>query len=86
MLIIINLKFLIINKALKIYLFNPLYYIFIGFIILNNRIIINLINNKIKVELKAFIKIINLRVNIKYNILRLLIVDYKTRILKGIFN
>jgi hypothetical protein len=54
--------------------------------ILNNKVIINFVNNKIKLELKSFIKVINLRTNIKYNILRLLIINYKTRIFKRIFN
>jgi len=54
--------------------------------ILNNNIIINFVNDKIKLELKSFIKVINLKVSIKYNILRLLIIDYKTYIFKEIFN
>ena len=54
--------------------------------ILNNNIIINFVNNKIKLELKSFIKVINLKTSIKYNILRLLIINYKTRIFKRIFN
>jgi len=54
--------------------------------ILNNNIIINFVNNKIKLKLRSFIKAINLKASIKYNILRLLIVDYKTRVFKGIFN
>ena len=54
--------------------------------ILNNRIIINFINNKIKLKLRSFIKIINLKASIKYNILRLLIVGYKTRVLKRMFD
>ena len=54
--------------------------------ILNNKVIINFVNNKIKLELRSFIKVINLRTNIKYNILRLLIINYKTYIFKEIFN
>jgi len=83
---IISLKLLIIIKTLRIYIFNHFYYIFINFIILNNNIIINFINNKIKFKLKSFIKVINLKVNIEYNILRLLIINYKTYIFKEIFN
>jgi hypothetical protein len=54
--------------------------------ILNNKVIINLVNDKIKLELKSFIKAINLKASIKYNTLRLLIIGYKTRVFKGIFN
>jgi len=54
--------------------------------ILNNNIIINFVNNKIKLELKSFIKVINLKASIEYNTLRLLIIDYKTRIFKKMFN
>ena len=42
--------------------------------ILNNKVIINFVNNKIKLELRSFIKVINLRASIEYNILRLPIV------------
>jgi hypothetical protein len=36
--------------------------------ILNNSAIINLVNNKIKLELKSFIKVSGLSATIKYNI------------------
>jgi hypothetical protein len=35
--------------------------------ILNNNAVINLINNKIKLELRSFIKASNLNATIKYN-------------------
>ena len=54
--------------------------------ILNNNIIINFINDKIKLELESFIKIIGSGVIIECDILRLLIVGYNTRVFKGIFN
>jgi hypothetical protein len=54
--------------------------------ILNNRVVINLVNDKIKLEPKSFIKAISLRASIKYNTLRLLIINYKTRVLKGMFD
>jgi hypothetical protein len=83
---IINLKLLIINEVLKVYIFNYSCYIFINFMILNNKVVINFINDKIKLKLRSFIKVINLRASIEYNILRLPIVGYKTRVFKRMFN
>ena len=75
-----------INEALKVYAFNYSYYIFVNFMILNNKAVINFVNDKIKLKLKSFIKAIDLRTSIKYDILRLLIVNYKTYIFKRMFN
>ena len=54
--------------------------------ILDNSAVINLVNDKIKLELRSFIRIINSRAIIKYGTLRLLIVGYKTRIFKRVFD
>ena len=68
------------------YIFNYSYYILADFIILDNNAIINLVNDKIKLKLRSFIRVINLRATIEYNTLRLPIVNYKTRVLKRVFN
>jgi len=86
MAVIINSELLTVNEALRVYTFNHSRYIFADFTILNNKVIINLINDKIKLELRSFIKAINLKTSIKYIILRLLIVGYKTRVLKRMFD
>ena len=86
MAVIINSELLTVNEALRVYTFNYSRYILVNSMILNNRVVINLVNDKIKLEPKSFIKAINLRASIKYNTLRLLIIDYKTRIFKKIFN
>jgi len=83
---IINLELLEVDKVLKVYAFNHSRHILIDSMILNNKAIINFVNDKIKLELRSFIKAISLRASIKYNTLRLLIINYKTRVFKGIFN
>ena len=86
MAVIINSELLTVNEALRVYTFNHLYYILVNSTILNNKAVINLVNDKIKLELRSFIKAINLKTSIKYIILRLLIVGYKTRVLKRMFD
>jgi len=54
--------------------------------ILDNSTIINLINNKIKLKLGSFVKASGLSATIKYNTQRLLIIDYGTYMLRGVFN
>ena len=54
--------------------------------ILNNNTIINFVNDKIKLELGSFIRIINSGVIIEYGTSRLLIVSHGTRVLKRVFN
>jgi hypothetical protein len=53
--------------------------------ILNNSAVINLVNDKIKLELRSFIRVINLKATIKYGILKLLIISHRTYILKRVF-
>jgi hypothetical protein len=72
---IINPELLRVNKALKVYVFNYSCHIFVNFTILNNSAVINFVNDKIKLELRSFIRIINLKAIIEYSILRLLIVN-----------
>jgi hypothetical protein len=55
-------------------------------IILDNSAIINLINNKIKLKSRSFIKASGLGVTIKCGTQRLLIISYRTYILRGVFN
>jgi hypothetical protein len=50
--------------------------------ILDNSAIINLINNKTKLELGLFIKVSSLSTIVKYSTQRLLIISYRTYILK----
>ena len=54
--------------------------------ILDNGAIINLINDKIKLELGSFVKASGLGMTIKCGTQRLLIIGYGTRILRGVFN
>jgi hypothetical protein len=54
--------------------------------ILDNSAVINLINNKTKLELGSFIKASSLSVTIKCDTQRLLIIGHGTYILKGVFN
>ena len=83
---IINPELLIIDKALKVYTFNHLCHIFTDSTILNNRAVINFVNDKMKLELRSFIKAISLRASIEYGTSRLPIVGYKTRVLKRMFD
>jgi hypothetical protein len=83
---IINLKLLTINEALRVYTFNHLCHIFVNSTILNNKAVINLVNDKIKLKLRSFIKVISLKASIKYNTSKLLIIGYKTRVFKRMFN
>ena len=54
--------------------------------ILDNSAVINLVNDKIKLELRSFMRIINLKAIIECGTLRLPIVNHRTRVLKGVFN
>jgi len=54
--------------------------------ILDNSAVINLVNDKIKLELRSFMRIINLKAIIECGTLRLPIVSHRTRVLKGVFN
>ena len=54
--------------------------------ILDNSAIINLVNNKIKLELGSFIKANGLGATIKCGTQRLLIISHGTYILKTVFN
>jgi hypothetical protein len=54
--------------------------------ILDNSAIINLVNNKIKLELGSFIKASGLGATIKCGTQRLLIVGHETHMLRGVFN
>ena len=54
--------------------------------ILDNGAVINLINNKIKLKPESFIRVTSLEATIKCSTLRLLIIGYRTYILKGVFN
>ena len=53
---------------------------------LDNSAVINLVNNKIKLELRSFVRITGLRATIEYGTLRLLIISHKTRVLKRVFD
>jgi hypothetical protein len=59
---------------------------FINSTILDNSAIINLVNNKIKLELGSFIKANSLSATIKCSTQRLLIISHGTYILRGVFN
>jgi hypothetical protein len=54
--------------------------------ILDNGAIINLINDKTKLELGSFIKASGLGATIKYDTQRLLIVGHGTHMLRGVFD
>jgi hypothetical protein len=54
--------------------------------ILDNSAVINLINNKTKLELGSFIKASGLGATIKYSTQRLLIIGHGTYVLRGVFN
>jgi hypothetical protein len=54
--------------------------------ILDNSAIINLINNKTKLKLGLFIKVSSLSTIVKYSTQRLLIISYRTYILREVFN
>jgi hypothetical protein len=54
--------------------------------ILDNGAIINLVNNKTKLELGLFIKVSSLSTIVEYGTQRLPIVGHGTRVLKGVFN
>jgi hypothetical protein len=64
---IINPKLLEVNKTLRVYAFSQSYYILVNSIILDNGAVINLISNKIKLELGSFIKASGLGATIKYS-------------------
>jgi len=83
---IINPELLKVDEALRVYAFNHSRHILADSTILNNGAVINLVNNKIKLEPRSFIKVTGLRASIKYGTLRLPIVGYRTRVLKGMFN
>jgi hypothetical protein len=53
---------------------------------LDNGAIINLVNDKTKLELGSFVKISSLGATIKYSTQRLLIVGHGTSVLRGVFN
>jgi hypothetical protein len=75
-----------VDKTLGVYAFSQSRHILANSTILNNSAAINLINNKIKLKLRSFIKASGLGVTIKYSTQRLLIISYRTYILKGVFN
>jgi hypothetical protein len=54
--------------------------------ILDNSAAINLVNNKIKLKSGSFIKASSLSATIKCSTQRLLIISYKTHVLRGVFN
>ena len=54
---IINLELLKIDEVLRVYTFNHSRHILADSTILNNRAVINFINDKIKLELRSFINI-----------------------------
>ena len=83
---IINLELLEVDKVLKVYAFNHSRHILIDSMILNNKAIINFVNDKIKLELRSFMRITSLRAIIEYGTLRLLIVSHGTRVLKEVFD
>ena len=68
------------------YIFNYSRYILADSTILDNSAVINFVNDKIKLELGSFIRIINSGVIIEYGTSRLLIVSHGTRVLKRVFN
>jgi hypothetical protein len=53
---------------------------------LDNGAVINLVNDKTKLELGSFIKASSLGAIIKCGTQRLLIISYRTRMLRGVFN
>jgi hypothetical protein len=55
-------------------------------IILDNSAVINLVNNKTKLELGSFVKVSGLGVTVKCSTQRLPIIGYRTRVLRGVFN
>jgi len=64
---IINPELLEVDKTLRVHAFSQSYYILTNSIILDNGAVINLVNNKIKLELGSFIKASGLGVTIKYS-------------------
>ena len=83
---IINPKLLEVDETLRVYAFSQSRYILANSTILDNGAIINLINNKTKLELRSFIKVSGLGVTIKCDTQRLLIISHKTYVLRGVFN
>jgi hypothetical protein len=69
-----------------VYAFSYSRYILADSTILDNGAVINLVNDKIKLEPGSFVRITGLRVTIEYGTLRLPIVGHGTRVLKRVFN
>ena len=83
---IINPELLKIDEALRVYIFSHSRHMLADSTILDNGAVINLVNDKIKLEPRSFIRITGLRVIIEYGTLRLPIVSHGTRVLKGVFD
>jgi hypothetical protein len=83
---IINPELLEVDETLGVYAFSQSCYILANSMILDNGAIINLINNKTKLELRSFIKASGLSATIKCGTQRLLIISYRTYMLRGVFN
>ena len=62
---IINPELLEVDKTLGVYAFSQSYYILVNSTILDNSAVINLVNNKTKLELGSFIKASGLGATIK---------------------
>jgi hypothetical protein len=75
-----------VDKTLGVYTFSQSYYILTNSTILDNSAVINLVNNKTKLELESFIKASGLGMTIKCSTQRLPIIGHGTYILRGVFN
>jgi hypothetical protein len=69
-----------------VYTFSHSRHILADSTILDNSAVINLVNDKIKLELRSFMRITSSGATIEYGTSRLPIVGHRTRMLKGVFD
>jgi hypothetical protein len=75
-----------VDETPGVYAFSQSCHILSNSMILDNGVVINLVNNKTKLELGSFVKASGLGATIEYSTQRLPIIGHGTRMLRGVFD